>query len=80
MVGAYCDYCLNREQTISDGEAELKEILGNEEFQRQYIDGFTYKVRTNIDEPQEEPQYDIIGFDQVGYGKCGNKCISFWCQ
>jgi len=65
--GSYCDYCLNREQTLSDGEAELKEILGNEEFQRQYIDGFTYKVRTNRDEPTEEPQYDIIGFDQVAY-------------
>jgi len=65
--GSYCDYCLNREQTISDGEAELKRIFGDEYFQQQYIDGFTYKVRTNRDEPTEEPQYDIIGFDQVGY-------------
>ncbi len=65
--GSYCDYCLDRKKTLSDGEAELKQILGNEEFQRQYIDGFTLKVRNGREEFGEEPQYDIIGFDQVGY-------------
>ena len=32
--GAYCDYCLNRGEAISDGKAELKRIFGNEYVQK----------------------------------------------
>ena len=49
--GLYCDYCLNREQTLSEGESYLKRKLGNEFFQSAYVDRYTY------DE----------GFDRVNY-------------